>query len=73
MIRRTDSTKSYRMRVEGVLHDPVIYCKNRMRVRGVWKWLNPRYVKVVEHKHPGSKKKIRVKAQRKRLIGAGAS
>eukprot|EP00438_Fugacium_kawagutii_P027549 Skav207068 [mRNA] locus=scaffold1909:117809:118993:- [translate_table: standard] len=62
VVLHTDSAKSYRLRVAGVLHDRVIHCKKRVKVRGKWKWQSPRYVKVVEHKIPGTKKKLRVKA-----------
>lgn len=62
VVLHTDSAKSYRVRVAGVLHDRVVHCKKRVKVRGKWKWQAPRYVKVVEHKLPGTNKKIRVKA-----------
>ena len=62
VVLHTDSAKSYRVRVAGVLHDRVVHCKKRVKVRGKWKWQVPRYVKVVEHKLPGTNKKIRVKA-----------
>ena len=62
VVLHTDSAKSYRVRVAGVLHDRVVHCKKRVKVRGKWKWQAPRYVKVVEHKLPGTNKNIRVKA-----------
>ena len=62
VILHSDSAKSYRVRVPGVLHDRVVHCKKRAKVRGAWKWLSPRYVKLVEHKIPGTKQKIKVKA-----------
>lgn len=62
VILHTDSAKSYKLRVPGVLHDRVIHCKKRVKVRGAWKWLAPRYVKLVGHKIPGASKKLKVKA-----------
>ena len=35
----------------GLLHDCVIHGKKRVKVRGAWKRLSPRYVEPVEHKH----------------------
>ena len=34
VILHTDSAKSYRLRLPGVLHDRVIHCKKRVKVRG---------------------------------------
>ena len=62
VILHTDSAKSYRLRLPGVLHDRVVHCKKRVKVRGVWKWLVPRYTKIVTHKVPNSKKTLRVKS-----------
>ena len=62
VILHTDSAKSSRLRLRGVLHDRVVHCKKRVRVRGVWKWPVPRYTKIVTHKVPNSKKTLRVKS-----------
>lgn len=62
VVLHTDSAKSYRVKVTGVLHDRVVHCKKRVKVRGKWKWQAPRYTKVVDHKVPGTNKKLRVKA-----------
>jgi hypothetical protein len=62
VILHTDSAKSYKVKVEGVPHDRVIHQKKRVKCKGVWKWLTPRYVKIVEHKIPNSSKTMRVKA-----------
>lgn len=48
--------------MDGVLHDRVVHFKKRVEVRVVWKWLSPRYVKIVEHKFPGKGGKLKVKA-----------
>ena len=62
VILHTDSAKSYRLRLPGVLHDRVVHCKKRIKVRGAWRWMAPRYTKIVTHKVPNSKKTLRVKS-----------
>ena len=62
VILHTDPAKSYRLQLAGVLHDRVVHCKKRVKVRGVWKWLTPRYTKLVTHKLPKSQKTLTVKS-----------
>ena len=62
VILHTDSAKSYKMHLDGVLHDRVIHCKKRVVSKGKFLWLQPKYVQLVTHKVPGSSKTIRVKA-----------
>ncbi|CAJ1382957.1 unnamed protein product, partial [Effrenium voratum] len=38
VILHTDSAKSYKTRVPGVLHDKVVHGKKRVKVKGQWKW-----------------------------------
>ncbi|CAE7324648.1 unnamed protein product [Symbiodinium sp. CCMP2456] len=62
VILHTDSAKSYKTKVRGVLHDKVVHCKKRVKVNGKFKWLNPKYVGVVTHKIPGTQKTLKVKS-----------
>ena len=62
VVFHTDSAKSYKLRVDGVLHDRVVHAKKRVLVKGKFIWKAPDYVKVVEHRVPGRRKPLRVKA-----------
>ncbi|CAJ1375294.1 unnamed protein product [Effrenium voratum] len=62
VILRTDSAKSYKTKVPGVLHDKVVHAKKRVKVKGQWKWKAPTYVKLVKHKNPITKKMMTVKS-----------
>ncbi|CAJ1404388.1 unnamed protein product [Effrenium voratum] len=62
VILHTDSAKSYKTRVPGVLHDKVVHGKKRVKVKGQWKWKAPTYVKLAKHKNPITKKMITVKS-----------
>lgn len=57
VVLHTDSAKSYKLKVPGVLHDRVVHCKKRVKVQGKWRWQQPHYVRLVKHKLPGSKGK----------------
>ena len=57
VVLHTDSAKSYRLKVPGVLHDRVVHCKKRVKVQGKWRWQPPHYIRLVKHKLPGSKGK----------------
>ena len=48
--------------VAGINHDNVVHQKKKVKVKGVWKWQLPKYVRLVSHSIPGSKKKMTVKA-----------
>ena len=61
MILHTDSARSYKAKVRGVLHDSVVHQKKRVKVRGKFVWKSPNFVKLVTHKLPCGKK-LRVKA-----------
>ena len=50
VVFHTDSAKSYKLRVDGVLHDRVVHAKKRVLVKGKFIWKAPDYVKVVEHR-----------------------
>ena len=36
VILYTDSAKSYKLKLSGVLHDKVVHCKKRVKVKGKW-------------------------------------
>eukprot|EP00435_Cladocopium_sp_Y103_P025204 s23_g6.t1 len=61
VILHTDSARSYKAKVRGVLHDSVVHQKKRMKVGGKFVWRSPKFVKLVTHKLPCGKKQ-RVKA-----------
>ena len=63
VVLHTDSAKSYKLnfKLSGVIHDAVVHCKKRVKVKGKMQWLKPRYTRVVKHKLPGGKK-LAVKA-----------
>ncbi|CAE6950598.1 unnamed protein product [Symbiodinium sp. CCMP2592] len=57
VVLHTDSAKSYKLKVFGVLHDRVVHCKNRVKIQGKWTWRAPHYVRIVKHTLPGGKGK----------------
>ncbi|CAE6965865.1 unnamed protein product, partial [Symbiodinium natans] len=57
VILHTDSAKSYKAKISGVLHDRVIHCKKRVKRNGKWIWLAPKYTSIVKHKIPNTKGK----------------
>ena len=57
VVLHTDSAKSYKLKVSGVLHDRVVHCKKRVKIQGKWTWRAPHYVRIVKHKLPGGKGK----------------
>ena len=62
VVLHTDSAKSYRLKLPGVLHDRVIHCKKRVKVKGKMQWQLPKYVQIVSHKVPGTKRTLQVKS-----------
>ena len=61
VILHTDSARSYRTRMPGLLHDSVVHQKKKVRRAGKWVWQQPTCVRLVTHKLPCGKK-IQVKA-----------
>ena len=63
VVLHTDSAKSYKARVKGVLHDAVVHCKKKTQSPCGKKtqWRSPQYVRVVNHKLPNGKT-LKVKA-----------
>ena len=52
VILHSDSARSYRMKVEGMLHDAVVHKKRRVKRGGKFVWVKPVYVKIFKHKLP---------------------
>ena len=52
----SDSARSYRLRVPGMLQDRVVYKKRRVKVSGKWVWKKPVYVRISRHTLPNGKK-----------------
>ena len=64
VVLHSDSARSYRMKVPGMLHDAVVHKKKRVKRGGKWIWLKPNYVKISTHKLPdGSKIKTKAGTQ----------
>ncbi|CAE7815218.1 unnamed protein product [Symbiodinium microadriaticum] len=62
IVLHTDSAKSYKLKIEGVIHDRVVHAKKRVKVDGKFRWLKPHYVKLVKHKVPNTNRTITVKS-----------
>ena len=41
IVLHTESAKSYKLKIEGVIHDHVVHAKNRVEVDGKFRWLKP--------------------------------
>ena len=52
VILHSDSARSYRSKVDGVLHDAVVHKKRRVKKGNKWVWVKPVYVKISAHKLP---------------------
>ena len=62
VILHTDAAKSYKTKINGMLHDNVRHCKKRVKVAGKFVWKAPVYVRLAVHKCPKTGKKVQVKA-----------
>ena len=62
IVLHTDSAKSYKLKIEGVIHDRVVHAKKRAKVDGKFRWLKPHYVKLVKHQVPNTNRTITVKS-----------
>ncbi|CAK0905113.1 unnamed protein product, partial [Prorocentrum cordatum] len=65
-ILHADGARSYKIKVDGVLHDWVVHKKKRVRVGGKWAWLKPaftkiRYRDVPDQSKPSGTKRLWVK------------
>ena len=45
VLLHTDGAKSYRVKLDGVKHDYVVHCRKRVKVRGKYIWVKPKYAK----------------------------
>eukprot|EP00438_Fugacium_kawagutii_P027388 Skav208435 [mRNA] locus=scaffold1952:79215:80105:+ [translate_table: standard] len=61
VVLHSDSARSYKLKLSGVVHDAVVHCKKRVKVNGKHQWVKPKYTRVTCHKLPGGKK-LKVKA-----------
>ena len=52
VILHSDSARSYRMKVDGMLHDAVVHKKKRVKRGGKFVWVKPVYVKMTKHRLP---------------------
>ncbi|OLQ10741.1 hypothetical protein AK812_SmicGene5514 [Symbiodinium microadriaticum] len=61
VILHSDSARSYKSKISGVLHDAVVHQKKKVKINGKWVWKLPKYVTMKTHKLP-SGRKIKTKA-----------
>ena len=61
VVLHSDSARSYRMKIPGVVHDAVTHRKKRVKRGGKFVWVQPTYVKVSSHKLPNGRR-IKTKA-----------
>ena len=52
VILHTDSARSYRLKLPGMVHDAVVHKKRKVKKNGKWIWLRPTFVRVAKHKLP---------------------
>ena len=62
VVFHADSAKSYKLHLEGAVHDNVIHARKRVMVNRRWVWKPPTYVQVPKHSIPGRSKPLRVKS-----------
>ena len=55
-ILHTDSARSYKMKLSGVVHDAVVHKKKRVKKNGKWVWLKPTFVRISKHKLPDGRR-----------------
>lgn len=58
VILHTDSARSYKMKLDSVVHDAVVHGKKRQKVGGKWEWKKPHYTKTVKHVLPDGKRLV---------------
>ncbi|CAE7921723.1 unnamed protein product, partial [Symbiodinium necroappetens] len=49
VILHTDSARSYRMKLPGVVHDAVVHKKRKVKKNNKWMWLKPTFVRISKH------------------------
>ncbi|CAE7491827.1 unnamed protein product [Symbiodinium sp. CCMP2592] len=62
VVLQTDSANSYKLVIPGVIHDRVVHCRKRVKQNGKYTWMHPKYVSIVKHTLPKSKKILSVKS-----------
>ena len=56
IILHTDSARSYRKKIAGVVHDAVAHKKERVKRNGKWIWLKPNFVRISKHTLPDGRR-----------------
>ena len=56
VILHTDGARSYKLKIDGVLHDWVVRKKKRVKLGGKWVWLKPAFTKIRYHNVPDQSK-----------------
>ena len=52
IILHSDGAQTYKLRVKGLLHDIAVHKKKRVIVKGKFRWIKPKYSKIVSHRLP---------------------
>ncbi|CAK0830227.1 unnamed protein product, partial [Prorocentrum cordatum] len=52
VVLHTDGAKAYKLKIPKVLHDNVVHMKKKVTLRGVARWIKPKYSEVVAHRLP---------------------
>ena len=53
VVLHSDGARSYKLKVQGVVHDAAVHKSNRKIVKGKVVWIKPNYSKVEKHILPG--------------------
>ena len=52
VILHTDGARSYKLKIQGVLHDNVVHKKKKVTVKGKTAWVKPHYTRICSHALP---------------------
>ena len=50
------TSRSYKMKLPGVVHDAVVHKKKRVKRNGKWVWLKPTFVRISKHTLPDGRR-----------------
>ena len=50
VILHSDSARSYKLKLSGVLHESLVHRKKKVKINGECHWVNPKYVRFATHK-----------------------
>ena len=50
------TSRSYKMKSPGVVHDAVVHKKKRVKQNGKWVWLKPTFVRILKHALPDGRR-----------------